>query len=272
MEANTSPAEITVASKIYEMAIRTITALPQSYMNFNAFGRRIIRLNSSELNEKFIKCIVLLHYARQKFNVSYTDSPTDIVEKMEALQLSSKLVSNFTGILNIVCRTRNALYNDLHELINVAVFYLNQNKHYKIHFPFDPPKTGERGWIVLVDYDMKETSDLSSIGILTRETRLIRGLHYDIGDVVLNHDDFIALLNKYKPNGNQNAMGVLAKLSVNYSNVSRESDVSENALYHGIKRAYGRAKKLVRIVREDGASLSKTGTYTREKIDKVDNK
>lgn len=260
MEANTSQAEITVASKIYEMAIRTITALPQSYMNFNAFGRRIIRLNSSELNEKFIKCIVLLHYAKQKFNVSYTDSPTDIVKKMEALQLSFKSDKKWTGILNIVCRRRDALYNDLHEFINVAVFYLNQNKHYKIHFPFDTRTTGEGGWIVLVDYDMKATGDLSSIGILTRETRLIRGLHYDIGDVVLKTEEFIVLLNKYKPNGEPAAMGVLRGLDV-----SKQSHGSENAIYHGIKRAYGRAKKLVRIVREDGASLSKTGTYTREK-------
>ena len=260
MEANTSPAEITVASKIYEMAIRTITALPQSYMNFNAFGRRIIRLNSSELNEKFIKCIVLLHYAGQKFNVSYTDSPTDIVEKMKEMVRSQP--SN--GIFNRICAKRGAFYNDLHDFINVAVFYLNQNEHYKIHFPSQYIQLN-RNWIVLVDYDMNVNGDLSSIGILTRETRLIRGLHYDIGNVVLNPDEFIELLNKYKPNGESVAMDVLRRLNVNYLNVSKQSHGSENAIYHGIKRAYGRAKKLVRIVREDGASLSKTGTYTRKK-------
>lgn len=260
-----SVVEITVASKIYEMAIRTITALPQSYMNFNAFGRRVICLNSSDLNEKFIKCIVLLNHAKTKFNVSYTDSPTDIVKKMVDLQSSFASGS----ILNIICNRRASFYNDLHDFINVAVFYLNQNKHYKIHFPFDPR---EMGWIVLVDYDMKVDVDLSSIGVLTRETRLIRGLNYDIGNVVLSNSEFIDLLNKYKPNGEHAAMGVLVKLGVSYSNVTKESDDSENALYHGIKRAYGRAKKLVRIVREDGASLSKTGTYTRKKTDKVDNK
>ena len=261
---------LTISIQMADILYRTISALPQAYMNFNVFGRRIIQMNDDQLNKYLLKCIVMLSLSQEKFNILPTNTPRAVLEKMQGVKIPDEIKTQLPklDIFNDEGKNKQELYKILSAFVNIAIFYLNENKHYKIWFPYTP-KNGK--WLVLVDSKRPAATDTSfrSIGVLSRNTRLIGSnlSKHDIANLLLDENEFVMLLNKYKPQGADSVINMqLNTLGVGYLNVANDGSESESGIIpHGIKRAYGKAKKIVRILNEDGATLSRTGTYTAKK-------
>uniref|UniRef100_A0A6C0CKJ4 Uncharacterized protein n=1 Tax=viral metagenome TaxID=1070528 RepID=A0A6C0CKJ4_9ZZZZ len=204
---------VAAANQMFDVGFRMISLLPKTYLNLNAFGRRIIRFNDAEVTERFIKCTVVLNYAKkQQLEILTNDSVRDVILKVNAR------ISDVPGPLidfynNPQYKTKGRFYKACSEHINIAVFNKNQSDHYSLDLR---STNNDSNWLMLIDA-IPWNDSMTSIGILTDSTRLFQKMNVTIGNVLFNNETFCSLLEKYKPKPqNKATIQHLTRLKIQY--------------------------------------------------------
>ena len=252
-------AMVAAANQMFDVGFRIISLLPKAYLNLNAFGRRIIRFNDAGITERFIKCTVVLKYAQnQHLGILSNDSMSDVIVKINSRisDVPEALIDFYNYPLH---DAKGKFYTACSQHMNIAIFNKNQSNHYSLDLKLVDSASD---WLMLVD-DVPWNDSLISIGILTESTRLFQKINSTIGNILFEKNIFCTLLEKYKPKPqNKTTVQHLSELKIQYINAEKKPMPTDGWLVHNIKRAFGRAKKAVRVIRNDGATLSRTSTYT----------
>lgn len=238
------------------VACMFISILPTAYLNFNAFGRRILNMHDSTTLIQLIKGVVVSIAISKDMELKENQVLNESILNAYIFRLNRdgarNTIDKFSEVAafyNDNVTTKGVLYQACGKYVNMAVFVRNKNKHYKLHFPFGNQK--DRKWLLLVDDNPEQDDDIKSMGILTKETSLWGGT-FEPRLIIHDLIEVEALLIKYKP---QMDLKSSPKLIVNNAK-------KQNIVIHKAKRVLGRVKKVFRILKNDGATLSRTGTYT----------
>ena len=250
---------LAAAFGVLYISCRIITLLPQAYINFNAFGRRIVKMHSDALIKSLVVYVAM-------------DMP-DAVEKNEMINIPwlQKYIEErwerkgeHRGVLDLYTsefKAKKDLYAACGQYMNIAIFNRNKNKHYKLYYPVDNQE--DRKWLLLVDDHPTNIADMKSIGFLTKETSLWKRVSGFVPSIII-HDmaGVLTLLNKYKPPLQSDS--VIQSIQSLYTDSSSKSITTSRqpSKFHKARRAFGRVKRVFKILKNDGATLSRTGTYT----------
>lgn len=165
-------------------------------------------------------------------------------------------------------KNKYAFYKDMAQFnMNIAVFITNKRNHPKLHiYKSDTPVNAQ--WLLLVDENKDDTMD--NLGVMTGNTELLAS-----AEEILNSEfTFITrevshMLNKYKV---EVVEGNYDDLKLTYHNElygKKELPVddltSADDLIHSINQKTRRARRIVRILKHDEASVTRTRTYTKRK-------
>ena len=246
-----------------------ITVLPIAYLNFNAFGRRIVNMRDSTTLIKLIKGVVVSIAISEEIKLNENQVLNEQTLNAYIFKLNRNNAQNILEKFKDVAEfynknvtTKGELYETCGKYVNMAVFVRNKNKHYKLRFPFQ--NEHKRKWLLLVDDNPDKDDDIRAMGILTKETSLWGGT-FEPRLIIHEWAEVKSLLTKYKPDMDHKSVPQVrerevfsTKLIVNNALKAKK----QNIVIHKAKRVLGRVKKVFRILKNDGATLSRTGTYT----------
>ena len=246
-----------------------ITVLPIAYLNFNAFGRRIVNMRDSTTLIQLIKGIVVSIAISEEIKLNENQVLNQQTLNAYIFKLNRnnapRILDKFKDVAefyNNNVTTKGELYKACGKYVNMAVFVRNKNKHYKLRYPFK--NEPGRKWLLLVDDNPDKDDDIRAMGILTKETSLWGGT-FEPRLIIHEWPEVESLLAKYKPDMDHKSVpqvGEKEVLSTKPIVNNAHKAKKPNIAIHKAKRVLGRVKKVFKILKNDGATLSRTGTYT----------